>query len=351
VARVFVSHASEDHTAAAKLHQWLLEDGHEVFLDQDLGDGIALGEEWEQRLYERLRWADAVVCLITSSYRTSTWCTAEVVIARWQGSRLLPLRAEPGDGHPLLSLNHYQYADLVADPVGARASLREALRRLDAAGGWGWPDETSPFPGLEPVDTDRHRVFFGRGEEVSALAARLRSPADASNRGLLLVVGPSGCGKSSLVRAGLLPVMALEPDWQTLSPLVPSADPIAALAREFFHGAKGLSLDWAFDSIRDRLNQDDDGLATLIEELLHAAPGRACQLLLIVDQFEELLTVAPAPARAQIARLLRPALDGSLRVVGTLRPEFLGQLLASHELEELFTRTFTLPPLRREALP
>ena len=77
MARVFVSHASEDHTAAAKLHQWLLEDGHEVFLDQDQGDGIALGEEWEQRLYERLRWADAVVCLITSSYRTSTWCTAE----------------------------------------------------------------------------------------------------------------------------------------------------------------------------------------------------------------------------------------------------------------------------------
>jgi hypothetical protein len=70
-----------------------------------------------------------------------------------------------------LSLSRYQYADLVANPVGARANLREALHRLDAAGGWGWPDEASPFPGLEPFDTDRHRVFFGRSEDVAALAA------------------------------------------------------------------------------------------------------------------------------------------------------------------------------------
>ena len=47
VARVFVSHASEDHVVAAELHQWLVDDGHDVFLDQDLRDGIALGEDWE----------------------------------------------------------------------------------------------------------------------------------------------------------------------------------------------------------------------------------------------------------------------------------------------------------------
>jgi hypothetical protein len=42
-----VSHASEDYVLAAELHEWLLEDGHEVFLDQDFRDGIALGDEWE----------------------------------------------------------------------------------------------------------------------------------------------------------------------------------------------------------------------------------------------------------------------------------------------------------------
>jgi WD40 repeat protein len=348
VAKVFLSHAGEDNAAAADLHQWLVNDGHQVFLDRDLRDGIALGEEWEPRLYERLRWADAVVCLITASYRISVWCSAEIAIARWQGSRLFPLRAEGGEVHPLLSPSRYQYADMAADPIAAQSSLREALRRLDAAGGWGWPDGSSPFPGLQRFDTDRHRVFFGRADEVAGLAARLRSPADAS-RGVLLVVGPSGCGKSSLVRAGLIPVMALEPGWQTLPPLLPGADPIAALARELFHGAKDLPLDWSFSSVRSMLNRDD-GLTTLAEELLHATPGRDRHLLLVVDQFEELLTLAPSSTRAQFVGLLREALAGSVQVVGTIRPEFLGQILASPQLEDLPTRTFPLRPLRREAL-
>jgi hypothetical protein len=61
MARVFVSHASADAAVAGEVHRWLVEDGHEVFLDQDLADGLLVGEEWERRLRERLRWADAVV--------------------------------------------------------------------------------------------------------------------------------------------------------------------------------------------------------------------------------------------------------------------------------------------------
>jgi hypothetical protein len=72
---------------------WLAADGHEGFLDADLHAGIAVGEQWQSRLYERLRWADAVVCLITEGYLASTWCAAEVGVAVASGSRLLPLRA------------------------------------------------------------------------------------------------------------------------------------------------------------------------------------------------------------------------------------------------------------------
>ena len=68
MARVFVSHASEDLEFAEQVHGWLVDDGHEVFSDRDLRDGIGVGEDWEQRLYERLRWADAVVCVVTSAY-------------------------------------------------------------------------------------------------------------------------------------------------------------------------------------------------------------------------------------------------------------------------------------------
>jgi hypothetical protein len=52
-----------------------------------------------------------------------------------------------------------------------------------------------------------------------------------------LVVRPSGCGKSSLVRAGLLPVMAGERGWQTVPAILPGdpagggADPRAGRHR------------------------------------------------------------------------------------------------------------------------
>ena len=127
-------------------------------------------------------------------------------------------------------------------------------------------------------------------------------------------------------------------------------DPVATLARELARAAKELQLVWTVSSVRERLNQDD-GLAMLCDDLLVTAPGRARYLLLIVDQFEELQTMAAAQARGHFARLLRPALAGSVQVVGTLRPEFLGQLLASPELSDLAADTFALRPLRQGELP
>jgi energy-coupling factor transporter ATP-binding protein EcfA2 len=79
-------------------------------------------------------------------------------------------------------------------------------------------------------------VFLGRAAEVQALVGLLRSPAEHAGGRVLLVVGPSGCGKSSLVRAGLLPAVAEEPDWWMLAPLLPGADPVAPLARELTAG-------------------------------------------------------------------------------------------------------------------
>ncbi len=343
-AKVFVSHASEDHECAGQLHQWLVAEGHEVFLDQDLRDGIAVGEEWDKRLHERLRWADAVVCVVTSAAVASTWCSVEVGIAVSRGSRLLPVRAEPGVVHPLLT--SAQYADLTVDSTGARAALVKALRRVDPVGGMGWPDDRSPFLGLRPLDVEDHRVFFGRSGEVEQLAGLLRSPAERAEGAVLLVVGPSGCGKSSLVRAGLLSAMADEPDWYVPPPMLPGADPVAALARQLVTAAQKLDLGWTVAQVCHQL--DGEGLTGLADVLLCAA--RARQLLVVVDQFEELLTQTPPGQRARFAQLLHPALGGPVQVVATLRPEFFDQLLIDTDLAVLPTRTYTLRPMRREAL-
>ena len=187
-------------------------------------------------------------------------------------------------------------------------------------------------------------MFFGRGEEVGALVRLLRSPAERAEAAVLLVVGPSGCGKSSLVRAGLLPVMAEEPGWMTLAPMLPGADPVTGLARELATAAHRWGLGWDVADVRHRL--DDGGQRLLADELLLAA--RARRLLMVVDQFEELLTQTPPGYRAHFAHLLAPTLGAPVQVVATLRPEFLDQLLIDSELAVLPT---CLYPLRREALP
>jgi len=351
VARVFVSHASEDSGLAAELGGWLDAQHHEVFLDRDLERGLRVGEAWEQRLYEQLRWADAVVCVVTSAYVNSRWCFAEVVMARSQGSRLLPLLGEPGADHPLL--RSIQHADYARDPDTARAALSEALRQVDAGGGLGWPDGQSPYPGLQPFDTDMHRAFFGRRTEIEELAGLLRSQAARVHRELVLVVGPSGCGKSSLVRAGLLPAMAAEADWLALAPFLPGMAPSAALAVELADAAGRLGMEWAPPDVRERL-ASQDGLAILARELLDAAPGRRHRrprhLLMVVDQLEEVLTQATPAARAAFAELLRRALAGPVQVVATIRTESLPELQVS-PLASLPMRLSMLPLLPREALP
>jgi hypothetical protein len=144
--------------------------------------------------------------------------------------------------------------------------------------------------------------------------------------------------------------MADDAGWWTLDPMVPGADPVAALVRELTAGARQVGLDWTVSQVRQRL--DAAGLTELVDELLLAAPGgrRRC-LLIVVDQFEELLTQATPTARARLAQLLGPALGGPVQIVATLRPEFFTQLLVDSSLTTLPTRTFALRPLRREMLP
>jgi conflict system STAND superfamily ATPase/TIR domain-containing protein len=193
---------------------WPKGDGHDIFLDDDRHDGIEGGAPWEERLYEGLRWADAVICIITDAFVASRWCFGEVVAAKTLGSRLLPLAVEEGVRHPLLDdLQHVTYYG--AQPQ-ARDRICGILREIDATGGAGWPDDRSPFPGLRAFDVNMHRAFFGRRHEVDDLACLLRSLLKRGEGQIVVVVGPSGCGKSSLVPAGLLPAMAGEPGWATV---------------------------------------------------------------------------------------------------------------------------------------
>ncbi|ANZ41776.1 hypothetical protein BBK82_43410 [Lentzea guizhouensis] len=316
---------------AVEVSEWLRADGHENFLDRAPVDGVQVGEDWRERLYGELRQVDAIVCLVSRGFLTSFWCSAEVGIADALGCRILQLRLDDVV-HPLL--HRLQYADFAADPHRAREQLLRAVRGLDL-GREKWCEGQNPFPGLKAFTAELSGLFFGRADETRELSSRLRA---ATTSRLLAVVGPSGCGKSSLVRAGLLPVLAQESDWLPLVPLTPGDDPVAALARSITATARRLGMHWSVAGVREELERD--GVTRLADELVVAGAGPDAQVLVVIDQAEELFTRA-VDAHA-FAELVAP-----VRVVATLRSEFLDQLNAAAGTQ---VDTFLLAPLSRDML-
>lgn len=348
MANVFVSHAGEDTAAALEVRAWLRADGHAVFLDRDIADGIKIGDDWSQRLLDQLRSSDAVVCLLSAAYARSTWCTAEVAIATSHGSKLLPLTLEEGADHTFVA--HLQHFALWSQPERARAAVAAVLRDIDGTGGRAWPDDRSPFPGLEPFTAREQHAFFGRDADIRKLVDGVRSAAQAS-ASVTLIVGPSGCGKSSLVMAGLVPAVSDDADWRALAPFRPGTDPLSALVGEFVRAGRLAGLPWTASDVRRRLR--DGLLADLATDLLAEDDGTSRRLLVVVDQFEELVNRTDPAGRRQFvdALLARTAGGGAVRVVGTLRSEFLDVVQADPAFADVSMAIEPVAPLRRAALP
>ncbi len=182
------------------------------------------------------------------------------------------------------------------------------LPALAAGAGAATGEPAAPYRGLVAFTAEDRDNFFGREGEAEAFANRLRVQS------LLAVVGPSGAGKSSFVQAGVLP--ALPAGWRSIV-LRPGPSPLLTLeARLVAEGlpAKGLS---------EQLRADPGALAALLRQ---GAPEGGVWVL-VVDQFEELLTLgAPTEERrlyAQAVALAAAGADAPVRVVLTLRDDFL----------------------------
>jgi hypothetical protein len=230
-----------------------------------------------------------------------------------------------------------------------KSILRERLDRpyagTVAEAAPAWPG--SPYPGLRPFTTEEAPIFFGRGPEVDALIARLREAAQC----FLVVVGASGSGKSSLIRAGLLPRLrdgAIEGSqhWRvlSLSPGETGDNPFLALASEL-KGLLQATLQKPPIEIARALEKDPPRLAEYVDLLLAGRPPGAA-LLLYVDQLEELFTQVHSERRTVFAELLaRATTNPRLRVLATLRADFLSESTADSALASLLRAgTFVLGP-------
>ncbi|WP_455681868.1 nSTAND1 domain-containing NTPase [Streptomyces viridosporus] len=149
----------------------------------------------------------------------------------------------------------------------AYATPTQVLREI-------WPDlvaqEVCPYRGLESFTAEQAQWFEGREDAVRQVLANL-----AQQQRLTLLLGPSGSGKSSLVEAGVLPALAAGelPGSDRWLPVLarPRQDLLAELERAGLPGAA------------------TEGITAAVTRKLAAEPFYR-RVVLIIDQFEELLT-------------------------------------------------------------
>ena len=150
---------------------------------------------------------------------------------------------------------------------------KKAIKRLCEDLDIAIPTETKipncPYQGMSPFTEEDSERFFGRSDEINELVNRLHSSS------FLSVIGASGSGKSSLVLAGLIPALHKSQSFGLGEWLVkimrPGVNPLKTLKTE--------------------LNSDLSNPSQTVTELLKTHL-QAERLLLVVDQFEELFTIA-----------------------------------------------------------
>ncbi len=206
--------------------------------------------------------------------------------------------------------------------------------------------EGSPFPGLRSFMPADAPIFFGRERETDMLVKRV-----TDNR-FVPVVGASGSGKSSLVGAGLLPRLQANAissettgskDWFVVQFTPGQSDhPFAALfdgilktfeaLRPSPFETRRIKNQFVQDLLADPLTACD----TLTAALETVKAPTWAEVLLFIDQFEELFTLAKPESIAPFARMLAAlAAQPRVRVVVTMRHDFVYRAIEIPELAEL----------------
>jgi WD40 repeat protein/energy-coupling factor transporter ATP-binding protein EcfA2 len=218
-------------------------------------------------------------------------------------------------------------------------------------------EDNNPYQGLKSYETKDSALFFGRTALIHKLCDAM------SDRPFTVVLGTSGSGKSSLVKAGLIPHLdgsaqtaqsqnqRLKPQeylhqckhkgWKILAPIRPGESPLNSLNSAL----KELGV----------VETDQNDSKMLSKAIASWSQSHSeIKLLLVIDQFEELITQCRNDQERQqfldlLAFLLKAHPD-AFRLVVTLRSDFEPQF-RSTPLEPLWQDArFVVPAMTREEL-
>ena len=214
-----------------------------------------------------------------------------------------------------------------------------------------WPDlrelvaPPSPFRGLRPFGETDVAIFHGRQAESDEVARTV-----AGQRWTTLV-GPSGCGKSSLAMAGVVPRRRAAGDCPVVMRPGHPDGPLHALAAALVPLLEpNLSVIQQFARTSEvEAELAGHGLHNVLPRVLELNGAKG--LLVVVDQFEELLDVAPSAVDGLARVLFSEQTPAAVRVLCTLRADFLEPALAHPSLGPVVSKQVcALEPMRPEQL-
>ncbi len=223
---------------------------------------------------------------------------------------------------------------------------------LPGMGAWG---HGSPYVGLRAFDPDHAEVFFGRSHAIAQVLVAVRAQLQ-SQRALVLLSGASGCGKTSLLRAGVVPLLAQPGGLDGLQAVAVAYCSLAACRDGDVADTLTRALaEWAADgravfsaaqmaTCTQWLTQPAALHAAIAEAMRHAAPARETvqthrHLLLVIDHAEALVATPGITAqdRAACTALLQALCSSAhVAVLMATRSDFYPRLIeAVPELVEL----------------
>ena len=195
-----------------------------------------------------------------------------------------------------------------------------------------------PYRGLRAFREEDAQYFYGREGVVQQLISEL------GQKSFIAVVGASGSGKSSVVQAGLIAqlrqgkLLSGSEDWWMRS-CRPGANPLLALSQRLLDSGTEKEKAYQQAELEGMLSQGVEGFAEWIGQ--RPEP----MVILVVDQFEELFTLASGEDRQRFLKVVLGALElmpDKFKLVITLRADFIAPCLEVPVLVKLLQQSSVL---------